>query len=199
MVRYTPTFEGCLQYSPDHNEIFGRGWEHTVYTKAMLLHFEKGLRKLWRQAGGQGNGNLGYKRRIERPANGKFEVFFRKHFKEITGFDVTRAQEFKAEVKKNNGYLQPRDRKGPEPEKLEEEYPDLKAWVDLKIEQASRGSYLTIKRLMDKFKKDFILCKELFKKIDSVKSYFFFAFSQYFFNVSGETPKTFLTSSKNLS
>ena len=117
----------------------------------MLLHFEQGLRKLWR-----GNGNLGYKRRIERPADGKFEAFFRKHFKEITGFDVTRAQEFKAEVKRNNGYLKPRDRKGPEPEKLEEDYPDLKAWVDLKVEQASRGSYLTIKRLMDKFKLDFI-------------------------------------------
>ena len=76
-----PTFEGQLQYSDEHNDIFGRGWEHTVYTKAMLIHAEKGLRRLWKNQDGT------YRRRITRPVAGKFEKFFRSHFKAVTGFD----------------------------------------------------------------------------------------------------------------
>ena len=156
VVRYEPTAEGFLQYSEKHEEIFGRGWRHTVYTKALLMHVEEGLRNLWRKPDGS------YKFRVERQGGApgtkeaKFETFFREHFKAITGFEVTRAQEFKAEVKANNGYLTPWADKGPKPVKLEEEFAGLKDWMNKEVEKASRGSYLTIKRLMDKFKEDFI-------------------------------------------
>ena len=150
VARNQPTMEGQLLYSDEHDELFGRGWEHTVYTKAMLIHVEKGLRKLWRSHNGS------YCRRITRPRAGKFEAFFRKHFKEVTGFQVTRAQEFQKEVKDNNGYLQPRDDKGREKVKLAEQFHQLPQWMEEQVERASRGSYLTIKLLMEKFKKDFI-------------------------------------------
>ena len=148
--RYEPTAEGNLQYSTLHDEIFGTGWEHTVYTKAMLLHVERGLRNLWR------NPNGTYKRRITRPPAGKFELFFRRHFKAVTGFEVTRAQEFQAEVRKNNGYLQARKKKGPDPIILEEQFHDLKEWAENEAKKAARAGYLTIPRLMEKFKKDYI-------------------------------------------
>ena len=59
MVRNLPTFEGELEYSDNHDEIFGTGWCHTVYTKCMLIHFEKRLRNFWRNADG------GYKKRMK--------------------------------------------------------------------------------------------------------------------------------------
>ena len=152
MVRNLPTFEGELEYSDNHEEIFGKGWCHTVYTKCMLIHFEKGLRNFWRNPGGS------YKKRISRPSGDgeKFEAFFRDHFKEITGFQVTQPQKFSTEVAKNNGYLKPRAPKGPEKIKLEEEFHQLPQWTEEQVKQASRGSYLTIQRLMKKFKEDFI-------------------------------------------
>ena len=93
------TMEGQLLYSDVHNELFGKGWEHTVYTKAILIHVEKGLRKLWTTDDGSE-----YKYRISRPkevtkprggTSEKFEDWFRQHFKEVTGFDVTQAQKFR--------------------------------------------------------------------------------------------------------
>ena len=86
--RHELTMEGYLFYSDDHLELFGPGWEHTVYTKAMLIHIEKGLRKFWTNDDGS------YKVRVQRPSEGKFEDFFREHFKEITGFQATQAQSF---------------------------------------------------------------------------------------------------------
>ena len=56
------TMEGELLYSDVHDELFGTGWEHTVYTKAILIHVEKGLRKLWTTDDG-----TDYKYRISRP------------------------------------------------------------------------------------------------------------------------------------
>ena len=155
------TMEGQLLYSDVHNELFGKGWEHTVYTKAILIHVEKGLRKLWTTDDGSE-----YKYRISRPkevtkprggTSEKFEDWFRKHFKEVTGFDVTQAQKFDKEQKENNGYLKPRDDKGPETKKLEEQFHELPDWMDKQVEQATHGGYLTIKRLMKRFKEDFIM------------------------------------------
>ena len=155
------TMEGQLLYSDVHNELFGKGWEHTVYTKAILIHVEKGLRKLWTTDDGSE-----YKYRISRPkevtkprggTSEKFEDWFRQHFKEVTGFDVTQAQKFDKEQKENNGYLKPRDDKGPETKKLEEQFHELPDWMDKQVEQATHGGYLTIKRLMKRFKEDFIM------------------------------------------
>lgn len=156
------TMEGHLLYSDVHDELFGTGWEHTVYTKAILIHVEKGLRKLWTTDDGSD-----YKYRISRPkevikpngeASEHFEDFFRKFFKEVTGFDVTQPQKFDAQQKKNNGYLKPRDpQKGPQPKKLEEQFHELPEWMDKQVEQATHGGYLTIKRLMKRFKEDFII------------------------------------------
>ena len=152
MVRNLPTFEGELEYSDSHDEIFGPGWCHTVYTKCMLIHFEKGLRNFWRNADGT------YKKRISRPGGDgqKFEDFFKKHFNDITGFHLSQPQKFKAEAAENNGYLKPRAPKGPEKIKLEERFHQLPQWTEEQVKQASRGSYLTIQRLMKKFKEDFI-------------------------------------------
>ena len=100
VVRNKPTYEGHLLYSDEHLEVFGTGWEHTVYTKAMLIHFEKGLRNLW------SNGDGTYKYRISRPSGNnapKFEQFFREQFKQVSGFEVTQAQKFMTQVRENNG------------------------------------------------------------------------------------------------
>ena len=150
--RHELTMEGYLFYSDDHLELFGPGWEHTVYTKAMLIHFEKGLRKFWTNDDGS------YKVRVQRPSEGKFEDFFREHFKEITGFQATQAQSFASQVKnvEPKGCLKPRGNKGPEKKKLEEKYKELPNWMEEQVKMASHGSYLTIQRLMEKFKKDFI-------------------------------------------
>ena len=154
------TMEGELLYSDVHDELFGTGWEHTVYTKAILIHVEKGLRKLWTTDDG-----TDYKYRISRPhevitPNGtrskKFEDWFRQHFKEVTGFHVTQAQKFNNEQKKNNGYLKPRGDKGRETKKLEEQFHELPDWMEKQVERATHGGYLTIKRLMKRFKEDFI-------------------------------------------
>ena len=152
--------EGELLYSDVHDELFGKGWEHTVYTKAILIHVEKGLRKLWTTDDG-----TDYKHRISRPhevvrPNGarskKFEDWFRQHFKEVTGFEVTQAQKFDKEQRENNGYLKPRGDKGPETKKLEEQFHQLPDWMEKQVERATHGGYLTIKRLMKRFKEDFI-------------------------------------------
>ena len=154
------TMEGHLLYSDVHDELFGTGWEHTVYTKAILIHVEKGLRKLWTTDDG-----TDYKHRISRPhevvrPNGarskKFEDWFRQHFKEVTGFEVTQAQKFDKEQRENNGYLKPRGDKGPETKKLEEQFHQLPDWMEKQVERATHGGYLTIKRLMKRFKEDFI-------------------------------------------
>ena len=153
VVRNKPTYEGHLLYSDEHLEVFGTGWEHTVYTKAMLIHFEKGLRNLW------SNGDGTYKYRISRPSGNnapKFEQFFREQFKQVSGFEVTQAQKFMTQVRENNGYLRPREPKGPERIKLEQQFHELPKWMEQQVEQASSGSYLTIQSLMEKFKKDFI-------------------------------------------
>ena len=116
------------------------------------MHFETGLRLLWRNADGT------YKRRITRPTTDKkFEYFFRRHFKAITGFDVTRAQEFRREVRTNNGYIQARKKKGRDPIILETQFHDLEQWAENEAKKAARAGYLTIPRLMEKFRKDYLV------------------------------------------
>ena len=163
MVRNKPNQDGQLLYSDAHDEIFGTGWEHTVYTKCMLIHIEKKMRAMWKRNDGT------YKYRMERPnkvdvlqkdgttrESEKFEDFFKQFFKEATGFGLTHTQSFAKQVKKNNGCLQPREKKGREKVRLEEEFSELPKWMEEQVERASRGSYLTIERLMKKFKEDFI-------------------------------------------